>query len=379
MTDMKKAISGMQSFATKPKKTTAAAATQEFNFFERKVIWLGRLCTGKFIWKIFKLIVLAGTALFLIRWIFEPVFHNFDPLKDLDLNDRKSYWVVDRYAEHRMTVPGNLEVSVVIPSYNDIDRFKPMIDQTIQYFDKWSHERGFTYEILFVDDGSTDDSFQYVIENYHTKYPEQFRVLRLKMNQGKGAAVKLGVQFAHGKYILMADADGATNIEDFEKLYTLIKPTERILPGMGDAEQGMMVGSRAHLESTSIVKRSLHRTVLMKGFHVLVYSFVSRKIRDTQCGFKLFSAASAKRLFGNMHLRRWAFDIELIYMADKLGIPMMEVGVDWHEVEGSKLIIHSTDVITTSLHMARDIACVFLSYNLGFWDLPVASREKDEL
>ena len=82
---------------------------------------------------------------------------------------------------------------------------------------------------------------------------------------------------------------------------------------------------RAHLEQDSIASRSLHRTILMYGFHLLVVMLVSGNIKDTQCGFKLFNRATARVLFALMHLDRWSFDIELIYLAEKLKIPMIEV------------------------------------------------------
>jgi dolichyl-phosphate beta-glucosyltransferase len=127
--------------------------------------------------------------------------------------------------------------------------------------------------------------------------------------------------------------------------------------------------SRAHLEKDSISKRAFYRTILMHGFHVLVSMLCTDKIRDTQCGFKLFTANTARKLFNNLHLERWAFDIELIYMAQSLGIPMVEVAVNWQEIPGSKLIRSKLDVITTSLEMARDIVCIRLSYLLGVWQI----------
>lgn len=82
---------------------------------------------------------------------------------------------------------------------------------------------------------------------------------------------------------------------------------------------------RAHLQSDSVAKRAFYRTVLMYGFHFLVSIFCTKSIRDTQCGFKLFTRKSAQILFSNLHLDRWAFDIELIYIAEQLKIPLIEV------------------------------------------------------
>ena len=87
-------------------------------------------------------------------------------------------------------------------------------------------------------------------------------------------------------------------------------------------------------------------------------------VEDTQCGFKLFSRAAARELFSVLHIVRWAFDVELVYIAARLGVPMVEVPVAWQEIAGSKL-----DPATASLQMARDIIVIRIAYLLGWWTL----------
>ena len=82
----------------------------------------------------------------------------------------------------------------------------------------------------------------------------------------------------------------------------------------------------AHMEQESISQRAWYRTILMRGFHALVVLLCTSRVRDTQCGFKLFTRAAARFLFSNLHLERWAFDIELIYLAEVFQIPIAEVG-----------------------------------------------------
>jgi dolichyl-phosphate beta-glucosyltransferase len=94
-------------------------------------------------------------------------------------------------------------------------------------------------------------------------------------------------------------------------------------------------------------------------------------VHDTQCGFKLFTKDAARTLFATLHLERWAFDIEIIFVAEALGYPIMEQGVNWREVDGSKLIQSKLDVVRTSLVMARDMLCVRMCYLLGIWTLPL--------
>ena len=94
--------------------------------------------------------------------------------------------------------------------------------------------------------------------------------------------------------------------------------------GIGET-LGVVVGSRAHLQSDAAAERTWYRTLLMHGFHALVFAVVGNRIKDTQCGFKLFTRRSARLLFRNLRLRRWCFDVELISLALALGIPLREV------------------------------------------------------
>ncbi len=95
--------------------------------------------------------------------------------------------------------------------------------------------------------------------------------------------------------------------------------------GLHRGPAGIVIGSRAHLAKDSIAKRAWYRTILMKGFHLLVMLFVTKNVQDTQCGFKLFTKDVARLIFPHMHTRRWSFDIEMIVLAESLGIPIKEV------------------------------------------------------
>jgi dolichyl-phosphate beta-glucosyltransferase len=200
---------------------------------------------------------------------------------------------------------------------------------------------------------------------------DDLKVLKLAENRGKGGAVKQGVKAARGKYILMLDADGATDITALPRLYREVRRIQTVNTDIrGSSEPlGITIGSRAHLEEKSVATRAFYRTILMRGFHLLVTLLCTQNIRDTQCGFKLFTREAGKLLFDSLHLESWAFDIELIYMAERLGIPMSEVAVTWEEVDGSKLIQSKADVVVTSLNMARDMLTVRVAYMLGLWKM----------
>lgn len=140
------------------------------------------------------------------------------------------------------------------------------------------------------------------------------------------------MQSARGKYLLFADADGATRFGDLDFLHTSILKLAKSWE-----DEVIVIGSRAHLEEEATATRSFFRTILMHGFHLLVWLFAVKKIRDTQCGFKLLTRAAAKKCFALMHVERWAFDVELLFIAQHFKMPIDEIAVIWKEIDGSKV------------------------------------------
>ncbi|KAI0954488.1 hypothetical protein AcW1_006368 [Taiwanofungus camphoratus] len=252
--------------------------------------------------------------------------------------------------------PASVDLTVVIPAYNETTRLPGMLQSTIAHLSS-SALRDRTYEILVVDDGSTDDTAQQTLK-FALGYPDSnIRVVQLVENAGKGGAVRHGMLYGRGRRLLMVDADGASRFEDLELLW---KEMDRIAPDEGAA---VVVGSRAHLVKTeAVVKRSFLRNVLMYGLHTILRIVGVGHIRDTQCGFKLFSRAAAQRIFPFQHLPTWIFDVELLLLAKQLCMPVAEVPIEWHEVSGSKL-----NVVTDSLQMLRDLLVLRANHLLGRW------------
>uniref|UniRef100_A0A0N5BK58 dolichyl-phosphate beta-glucosyltransferase n=1 Tax=Strongyloides papillosus TaxID=174720 RepID=A0A0N5BK58_STREA len=279
-------------------------------------------------------------------------------------------------------------LSIIIPAMNEQERIGTMLQECTEYLTARSKkEKDFTYEIIVVDDGSRDDTSEVA----YTYAMNNLRVLKLAKNKGKGGAIRDGVLhcggkmilFADadgatkfggairdgvlhcgGKMILFADADGATKFSDIEKLENKFKEMVNDENEIDYTFPGIVVGSRCHLEEESIAERSLFRTILMKGFHIIVYLLTVKTVHDTQCGFKLFSRAAAARLFPLLHIERWAFDVELLYLAEKLHYPISEVAVEWKEVDGSKIV-----PIWSWLQMGRDILLIWIHYLTGKWSV----------
>ena len=175
----------------------------------------------------------------------------------------------------------------------------------------------------------------------------------------------MGVMACRGRYILMADADGATTFSEIEKLETAVKEG-----------YDLAVGSRNHQKEEAIAQRAWYRNVLMYGFNFLVNILSGiHGIHDTQCGFKLFSRRVARSVFHSLHLERWAFDIEVLYVASRLNYKIavyfpyfsevQEIPVHWIEIEGSKV-----NIIQASITMFRDMVATRLAYILHIWRLP---------
>lgn len=213
----------------------------------------------------------------------------------------------DPHSATRLPVPSihsdaSKVLTVVFPAYNESARMGAAIDEAIEFLTvKRKRDRNFTYELIVVDDGSTDDTYQRALKFTQRLGIDTFRVLRFAANRGKGAAVRAGVLAARGQTILFADSDGATQFSDFDSLNTRLKeiaasPTKSENSSLFSSiagQHGLVAGSRAHLERSEVVaKRRWYRNVMMRGFHALVTMVAGKQVRDTQCGFKVCCCTS---------------------------------------------------------------------------------------
>ncbi|KIY44756.1 glycosyltransferase family 2 protein [Fistulina hepatica ATCC 64428] len=250
--------------------------------------------------------------------------------------------------------PSTVDLTVVIPAYNETERLPLMLAQAIEHLRTAAKH---SFQVLIVDDGSTDETTMTSLKLAKQYSDCDIRVVTLEHNLGKGGAVRHGMLHASGERLLMVDADGASRFPDLELLWSAM---DEIGPNNAPA---IAIGSRAHLVKTeAVVKRSFIRNVLMYGLHTILRFVGVGHVRDTQCGFKLFSRTAARHIFPAQHLPTWIFDVELLLLAKQLGIPVAEVPIEWHEVPGSKL-----NVFTASLQMLRDLLIVRANLLLGRW------------
>lgn len=252
-----------------------------------------------------------------------------------------------RFGELLMREEADVDLSIVVPAYNEEARIGPMLREVEAVLT--ARQPPLQWEVIVVDDGSHRPAE--LAAAVCAALP-QARLMHLARNRGKGGAVRCGMMAARGRRLLMADADGATRFADLMRL-------EAAMDAHG-AE--VAIGSRAHLQNEAVARRTVLRNFLMWGFHWVVRWVGMDNIKDSQCGFKLFSRKAARLIFPIQHVERWAFDVELLWIARQLKLPVVEVPVDWHEVDGSKL-----DPLSASIEMMRDMVKIKFAYMLGIW------------
>lgn len=223
------------------------------------------------------------------------------------------------------------ELSIVIPAYDEAQRLGPSLRRVLDYVAR----REAAAEVLVVDDGSRDGTAD-VARGFAA---EGVRLLAHGGNRGKGAAVRTGIAASRGRRVLITDADLSTPIEDLELLE----------PHLAEAE--LILGSRGLAASRISERQPFYREWMGKTFNLLVRSAGVRGIRDTQCGFKLLDGEAARRLAAELTVERFAYDVELVFLARRRGYRVTEVGVHWADSPASR--VHP---VYDSLSMLRDLA-----------------------
>lgn len=236
----------------------------------------------------------------------------------------KSYGTIKK--EHfihdsQFMIHNSVYLSVIIPAYNEERRLPKTLRAVYEYLLKQSYDS----EILVVVDGSTDKTAEIVRSLEPTI--KGLRLLEYKENHGKGWGVREGILEAQGQYRIFMDADNATTVDHFEKMAPYF-------------EQGynVVIGSRDIKEAVIAVPQSWFRRRLGDIFNLIVQIVAGLwGIWDTQCGFKGFTAKAARDIFSRTTIDRWAFDVEVLVIAKKLGYKIKQVPVIWINDPESKV------------------------------------------
>jgi glycosyltransferase involved in cell wall biosynthesis len=230
-------------------------------------------------------------------------------------------------------------LSIVIPAYNEAAR----IGKALEEVRKYAASKRFATELLLVDDGSSDSTLD-LFRRFQSLWP-QTRTLQNEVNRGKGFSVRRGMLEAQGDVILFTDADLSAPIEE----------TDKLLAALESSSADAAVGSRALDRKLIGIHQPWRREFGGRCFNFFVRLFTGLKIRDTQCGFKLFRRATTRKAFELQRVEGFGFDPEVLFLIKRLGGKIVEVPVRWN------------DNPATKVHFLRDATRMFLDLLLLRW------------
>lgn len=233
---------------------------------------------------------------------------------------------------------GEIDLSVVVPAYNEEEHIETTVREVYDYLSGF----GLAYEIIIVNDGSSDSTLE-----KSEKLACELACVRLisySPNQGKGYAVRTGMLKASGNRILFTDADNATPIQELPAFMSAL-----------DGGFSVAIASRAVRGAVRVVHQPFHREIGGKLLNLFIRLFAVRGIKDTQCGFKLFTREAARAVFSQCIINRFSFDVETLYLARRFGYKIAELPVHWYHHDNSRV-----SPIKDGLRMLIDIAKIRL-------------------
>lgn len=238
-----------------------------------------------------------------------------------------------------------VDLSIVIPVYNEEKRLPKNLDKIIQFLKTQKN----SYEIILVDDGSSDRTAD-VIEDFKKKFPWIIHKSHLQ-NLGKGAAVKTGMLASKGEWVLMTDCDLSTPIDELKSLNRYI------------TDYDIVIGSRRLKEKKLGRLPEKYRTLLGDIYYEMLRLILLPSVKDTNCGFKLFSRKVIKPVFKRQTINRWGYDAEVLFIAHLLRFSIKEIPVKWTHYAGSKVKIFNA--VTKTL---QELAQIKINYLKGKYD-----------
>lgn len=234
-------------------------------------------------------------------------------------------------------------LSIIIPAHNEQNRLPSTLEQIFQFLKRQS----FASEVLVVENGSTDHTYQIAQDFAQTL--DSLQVLRSE--KGKGAAVKHGMLAARGEYRFMCDADLSMPVEEILKF---------LPPRLEDFD--IAIGSREARGAVRYNEPS-YRHLGGRGINLIIQTLILPGLNDTQCGFKCFRAQVAEDIFRQQTLHGWSFDIELLYIARRRGYRIREIPIHWYHFSDSKV-----SALRDAVRMINDIFLIHANARRGLYD-----------
>lgn len=223
-------------------------------------------------------------------------------------------------------------LTIILPLYNEEKRLKESFKKISKFL---ANNRIKIKELIFVDDGSTDNSSE-IIKEYikrNNLKNKNLKLIKYKKNKGKGNAIKVGVKNSTGKWVLTSDIDFSVS---------LFEITNWQKKGYIENKYKVYFGSRSHKKS--IVKSKLHRKIIGNLLRLIISFMLNIKLKDTQCGYKLYSRNIAKYVFSKMQSLKFEHDIEIVLILKKKKINIKELPVTWFHVPQSKVNLISDSI-----------------------------------
>ena len=216
-------------------------------------------------------------------------------------------------------------ISIVIPVYNEQHRISSFLASVTKFLQK----KDFSYEIVIVDDGSTDMTVTTIKQILDEKVPGTFRVVQLPVNAGKGAAIRKGMLEADGEYIFFLDADGSTSIEEIDRFM-----------------RSFTQGTDIYIAQRTLKQKApFKRKIFGYGYIMLANLLLQLDVKDITCGFKCYRRGCVQTIFSRQTLNNWSFDAENVFTARKHGYRIEEIQVTWEHTPGSKVKVFKNIIV----------------------------------
>jgi dolichyl-phosphate beta-glucosyltransferase len=231
-----------------------------------------------------------------------------------------------------------ISISVILPCFNEAGNIQKNIGEICSYLD----HNNKNFEIIAVNDGSTDNTLELLQKFKKTNLNVPLRIISKKRNSGKGGAVKIGILRSQGDIVMFMDADQAIPIQELTKFIEAVK-----------AGNDLVIASR-FVGKIRIIKPVLwYRNIMEKVFRVLRMMIINNyDVQDTQCGFKAFTRAAAQQIFPLLTVKGWSFDVEVIFLAKKMGLKVKELPITLQNPQESHIRI-VRDSISMFLDLIR--------------------------
>ena len=235
-------------------------------------------------------------------------------------------------------------LSIIIPAHNEAHRLPGTLDQIFEHL----NQQSYTSEVLVVENGSQDNTFE--IARDYTDRHSQLRVYHTD-RRGKGLAIREGMLAAEGEYRFMCDADLSMPIQEVNRF---------LPPALNDFD--IAIGSR-EIQGAVRYNEPSYRHLLGRGYNTLIRSLALPGLQDTQCGFKCVRGAIAEAIFKRQTLTGWSFDVEVLFIARRLGYRIVEIPIPWYYNPDSKI-----RVVQDSIQMGLDLLTIRRNAWRGAYD-----------